>query len=69
MYLDASYYLNGILKEDRENGYRDTGPLFAIEHNKIINYVEYVRNYINNSNFYDFATRNYNIINLKKPIS
>jgi len=66
LFMDATRIVEDAIRRDRRpvegrpEGYeREQGPHYAIEHQRVTDYVNYVLDKINRENFYKFDTRYY----------
>jgi hypothetical protein len=78
LFMDATRIIEDAIRRDRKpvaghpDGYdREQGPHYAIEHQRVTDYVNYVMDKINRENFYKFDSRNYRFflgsVQVRKP--
>jgi hypothetical protein len=60
LFMDTTRIIEDAIKQDVRHGYQsENGPRYAIELQRIEEYVSYVDDKINRENYFKFDTRNY----------
>jgi hypothetical protein len=69
LYMDATRIIDDAIRQDVRHGYPEYGPRYAIEHQRIEDYVGYISDKLNRENYFKFDTRNYHFFLGSVPVS
>lgn len=60
LYMDATSVVLDAIDRDVVLGYdKQQGPNYGIEHHRLMDYINYVQEFINGDNYFKFDTKNY----------